>query len=213
VPEVARLDDVELLASRLSALHRPGTRTVLGLTGPPGSGKSTTAARIVEATGPLAVALPMDGFHLAQRELERLGRADRKGAPDTFDAAGFVALLRRLREPARATVYAPEFVRAIEDSIAGAIPVEARHDVVVVEGNYLLLDSGEWEPLGGLLDEVWYIEIAEKVRLERLLSRHVAYGRSPAEAEAWVLGNDEPNAELIRRSRPRAHLILSEPTT
>src|SRR5438309_3286446 len=123
---------------RARALAASGRRRLLGLTGMPGAGKSTVAARLVEDLGDLAVLVPMDGFHLANDELIRLGRRDRKGAPDTFDAAGYVALLRRLREHAQEVVYAPEFRRQIEEPVAGAIPVPPDVPLIVTEGNYLL---------------------------------------------------------------------------
>jgi pantothenate kinase len=114
------LDD---LVARAAALAAGPGRAVLGLTGPPGAGKSTLAAALVEALGDRAVLVPMDGFHLADTELARLGRSDRKGAPDTFDAAGYVQLLRRLLERTDDVVYAPVFRRELELAEAGALPV------------------------------------------------------------------------------------------
>ncbi|MCU1432570.1 MAG: pantothenate kinase [Actinotalea sp.] len=198
-----------------------GGRALLGITGPPGAGKSTLAAALVRALAPDAVLVPMDGFHLAQAELERLGRADRKGAPDTFDAAGFVALLQRLRacggrgasgggppsRDGRATtdvVYAPTFDRRLEEPVAGAVPVAPDVRLVVVEGNYLLHDDGAWAQVGRLLDACWYVDVEDDVRLERLVTRHVAFGKPPAAATAWALGPDEANARLIRATRGRA---------
>lgn len=182
-----------------------GPRRLLGITGPPGAGKSTLAAALVAALGGRAVLVPMDGFHLAQAELERLGRADRKGAPDTFDAAGFVALLTRLRAAAgKETVYAPTFDRTIEEPVAGAIPVEPHVPLVVVEGNYLLHDDGAWSRVPALLDETWYVDVDDAVRVERLVERHVAFGKAPAAARAWALGPDERNARLVAAGRARA---------
>ena len=188
-----------------------GPRQVLGVAGEPGAGKSTVAAQLVTALAPRAVLVPMDGFHLAQAELVRLGRADRKGAPDTFDAAGFVALLRRLREqrPGDPVVYAPTFDRALEEPVAGAVPVDAAVPLVVVEGNYLLLDDGPWAQVARLLDECWYVEVAREVRLERLVARHVAFGKDAAAARAWALGPDERNAGLIRGTRARATRVVA----
>lgn len=185
-----------------------GPRRLLGITGPPGAGKSTLAAALVAALGGRAVLVPMDGFHLAQAELERLGRADRKGAPDTFDAAGFVALLTRLRAAAgkggKETVYAPTFDRTIEEPVAGAIPVEPHVPLIVVEGNYLLHDDGAWSRVPALLDETWYVDVDDAVRVERLVERHVAFGKAPAAARAWALGPDELNARLVAAGRARA---------
>ena len=198
----------EELVERAGRLAVAGERRLLGITGAPGAGKSTVAAHLVAALGlGRAVLVPMDGFHLAQAELERLGIAARKGAVDTFDAGGFVALLRRLRRADEAVVYAPAFRREIEEPIAGAIPVRSDVPLVVAEGNYLLVGEGGFAQVRALLDEVWYLELDEASRLERLIARHVAYGRSPAAAEAWARGTDQRNAELIAASRGRADLV------
>lgn len=196
------------LLERARRLCVPGERRILGLTGAPGAGKSWLAAELVGALAPDAVAAPMDGFHLANAELLRLGRRDRKGAADTFDAAGYVALLRRLRDPAEETVYAPAFRREIEEPVAGAIPVPRDVPLVITEGNYLLVDAGPWAAVRALLDEVWYLEPDEQTRIDRLIRRHVEYGKAPAAARDWALGSDERNAALIRATRPRADLVV-----
>ena len=183
-------------------------RRILGITGAPGSGKSTVAARLAAALAGAAVVVPMDGFHLAQAELARLGRADRKGAADTFDAAGYVALLRRLRDPAEGVVYAPEFRREIEEPIACALPVEPSVPLVVTEGNYLLHDAGAWAGVRPLLDEAWYVDVDRALRLERLIRRHVEFGKPPDVARAWVLRSDERNAELVAATRGRADVVV-----
>ncbi|MBB3193622.1 nucleoside/nucleotide kinase family protein [Roseateles terrae] len=192
---------------RAQALLAKGGRRLLGIAGPPGAGKSTVAALLKEALGDQAQVVPMDGFHLAQAELERLGRAGRKGAPDTFDASGFVSLLRRLRTPdaeAEALVYAPEFRRDLEEPIAGALAVPATLPLVIVEGNYLLLSSPPWSEVQPLLDECWHVSVAQAQRLARLIARHERHGRSPQDARAWALGNDEPNARLVEAAAHRA---------
>jgi pantothenate kinase len=195
--------------ARLDALLADGRRKLLGLVGAPGSGKSTVAQALLDALPGRAQVVPMDGFHLANAELGRLGRAGRKGAPDTFDGAGYVALLRRLRsQPAGETVYAPEFRREIEEPVAGAIAVRPETLLVITEGNYLLLEEGPWAGVAPLLDEVWYVEVDDRLRLERLLRRHQQFGRSPEAAQAWVAQTDEPNARRIAATRPRAHHIL-----
>ncbi|MDM7832115.1 nucleoside/nucleotide kinase family protein [Cellulomonas edaphi] len=194
------------LEARALALAARG-RTVLGIAGAPGAGKSTLAADVVAALGDRAVVVPMDGFHLAQTELERLGRADRKGAPDTFDAAGFVALLGRLRA-GRETVYAPEYRRDLRNAVAGAIAVGPEVPLVVVEGNYLLLDGAGFAPVAGLLDEAWFVALDDAVRLERLVARHVAFGKSPEAAHAWSHGPDERNATLVAATAARADLVV-----
>lgn len=197
------------LEERARALAASDARRILGIAGPPGAGKSTLAARLAQALGPqLAVVVPMDGFHLAQAELERLGRADRKGAPDTFDAAGYAALLSRLRTPAAAAVYAPAFDRSLEEPVAGSIPVDPAVPLVVTEGNYLLYEAGEWAAVRGLLDEVWFLAPDDTVRVRRLVDRHVRHGKAPAHAEAWVARSDEANARLIAAGRARADLVV-----
>jgi pantothenate kinase len=195
----------EAALARVRAVLAGGGRRLVGLVGPPGAGKSTVAEMLQAAFPDIAQVVPMDGFHLANVELERLGRRGRKGAPDTFDAAGYLALLRRLRaQGADERVYAPEFRREIEEPIAGAIPVLPQTRLVIAEGNYLLLDDGPWREIAGLLDDSWYVEVDDALRRERLAQRHERFGRSRAEAEAWVAGTDEPNARLIAASRGRA---------
>ncbi|WP_066261067.1 nucleoside/nucleotide kinase family protein [Hydrogenophaga flava] len=193
------------LITQLHALAT-GPRRLLGVVGPPGAGKSTLAALMAQALGERAQAVPMDGYHLAQVELERLGRAQRKGAPDTFDAAGYAALLRRLRQQAAdETVYAPDFRREIEEPVAGALPVFAATPLVITEGNYLLLDDDPaWAPVADLLDEVWYLDVPADLRLERLAARHMQFGRTREQALAWIAQTDEPNARRIEASAHRA---------
>lgn len=194
---------------RLDSLLAHGERKILGIAGPPGSGKSTLAQALLEYAGARAVIIPMDGFHLANAELERLGRASRKGAEDTFDSKGYVCLLRRLKEQgADEIVYAPEFRRDIEEPIAAAIPVPPQTQLIITEGNYLLLDRGHWSQVHPLLDDTWYIDVDRDLRLQRLIARHVHFGRSVRDAEAWVRGSDEPNAALIESTRPRARQIF-----
>jgi pantothenate kinase len=178
------------------------------VTGPPGSGKSTLADLLVKGLAPEVVLVPMDGFHLAKAELERLGRRDRMGAIDTFDAWGYVSLLRRLRNSDDEVVYAPEFRRELEEPIAGAIPVTQETQLVITEGNYLLVDDPPWSQLAELIDEVWYLDPGEDVRIQRLVARHSAYGKSPAEADAWSHGTDQRNAELVAKTRDRADLVI-----
>ncbi|MFV5993514.1 nucleoside/nucleotide kinase family protein [Streptomyces sp. NPDC056231] len=203
------LSDVGELSARARRLATPGHRRILGIAGPPGAGKSTLAAQLVGALAGLAVLVPMDGFHLAGAELDRLGRAGRKGAPDTFDAAGYAALLRRLRTPGEeGPVYAPAFDRTLEEPIAGAVPVPPHIPLVVTEGNYLLHDDGPWAPVRGLLDEVWFLDLDPDVRMRRLVDRHVRFGKPRPYAERWVAGSDETNARLVDRGRDRADLVV-----
>jgi pantothenate kinase len=184
-------------------------RALLGIAGVPGAGKSTLAQRVVTALGPGAAWVPMDGFHLADAALDRLGLGSRKGAPESFDSWGYLALLRRLATETDHPVYAPDFERTLEQPIAGSIAVDPAVRLVVTEGNYLLLDQPPWPAIRAALTEVWYVEADPTVRLERLVARHVAFGKSPGEARDWVAAVDEPNARLVERGRPAADLVVS----
>jgi pantothenate kinase len=197
------------LLARARELLDDRPRVVLGLCGPPGAGKSSLAEELVAGFGPEAVLVPMDGFHLHDDELARLGRLDRKGAPDTFDAGGYAALLRRLREHPKVVVYAPRFDRDRELSLAGAIRVDPTHRLVVTEGNYLLLDRPGWTDVRAQLDECWYVEVDDDLRRQRLVDRHVRHGRTREQAVAWVQVVDEPNAVLVAGTRDRADHVVS----
>lgn len=195
--------------ARVQALLADGQRKLLGLVGAPGAGKSTLAAALRHAFPGVAQVVPMDGFHLAGTELQRLGRAARKGAPDTFDSAGYTALLRRLRhQRGDEVVYAPEFRREIEEPVAGAIPVHPATRLVITEGNYLLLDEGPWAGIAALLDDCWYVDVDDTQRTGRLAARHRQFGRSAEAARDWVEAVDEPNARLIAATRARARHVF-----
>ncbi|MPV37715.1 nucleoside/nucleotide kinase family protein [Georgenia subflava] len=206
------------MAARIQDVRRRGGpdrggRALIGIVGAPGAGKSTLCGLLAErlrAAGTSTVVVGMDGFHLAQAELERLGRAARKGAVDTFDAEGYVALVRRIRvqRPDSATVYAPLFDRDLEEPIGSAVPVPAGTDVVLTEGNYLLLRDEPWHRLRRLLDETWYVEVDETARRARLLARHLAHGRPPEIAAAFAGGSDQRNAELIATTRSGADVVV-----
>ncbi|MFE2297184.1 nucleoside/nucleotide kinase family protein [Streptomyces sp. NPDC059445] len=200
------------LVERAAALVRPGRRALLGIAGGPGAGKTTLAERLVGRLGevaPFRVAhVPMDGFHLADVELDRLGRRDRKGAPDTFDPAGYAALLRRLREDEEELVYAPGFERVLEQPLAGALAVPRAARLIVTEGNYLLLREEAWARARAQLDEVWFCELDEADRVRRLVARHEEFGKDHDSAVAWVLGTDQRNAELVAATRDRADLVV-----
>jgi pantothenate kinase len=178
-------------------------RRIIGIAGAPGAGKTAYAARLVAESSVPAVQVPMDGFHLADSALVALGLRDRKGAPETFDAWGYAALLWRLRS-ATETVWAPGFERGLEQPLAGAIAVPPDVELVVTEGNYLLLDRPEWRAVRAELDEVWFLDLADDVRRARLVARHVEFGKSPDAAQLWVARVDEPNAALVAASRERA---------
>ncbi|KAF3999463.1 nucleoside/nucleotide kinase family protein [Glaciimonas immobilis] len=187
-----------------------GHRIILGVVGQPGSGKSTFSEALVAGLPGQAIAVPMDGFHLANSELDRLKRRDRKGAEDTFNSAGYVALLKRLRDqPSGEVVYAPEFRREFDEPIANAIAITPEIQCVITEGNYLLLDRGHWRQISGLLDATWYLDIPSEIRQERLIARHRQFGRDEQSARAWVSQTDEPNAVLIAATQGRADLIFN----
>ncbi|WP_028569485.1 nucleoside/nucleotide kinase family protein [Salinispora tropica] len=209
----ARVVPVAELVARARALADTGSRQLLGIAGAPGAGKSTLAAQIVAAVGPAARLVSMDGFHLAHAELARLGRAGRKGAADTFDANGYVSLLRRLRRLEPTSVYAPEFRRELDEPVAGVVEVPPAVRLVVTEGNYLLLPDWPWEEIRPLLHETWFLDLDVEQRLRRLTARHEAYGRSPAQARTWAHGTDEINAALVASTAHRADLVvrLAEP--
>ena len=239
------LTSIDELAAVVGTAHRDATaagqrRVLVGIAGPPGAGKPTVGAVLVERLGPSATLLPMDGFHLPQAELVRLGRRDRMGAPDTFDVHGFVATLEAVRaaggrrdpgDPERpadttgsignsgVTVLAPGFDREIEEAGPDAIAITPEFSTVVVEGNYLLLDSagegtarestaldstGGWERVAPLLDVTVFVDVEHDVRVERLVARHIAFGKAPDDARAWSLGPDEANARAIEASVARA---------
>lgn len=186
-----------------------GTRVIIGLCGTPGGGKSTLSDRLAktaELTGICAVVVPMDGFHLASAELQRLGRADRKGAPDTFDVDGFVHLLTRLRIETMPTVWAPVFHREIEESFAGELAIEPKHELIIVEGIHLLQTAYGWDQVLPLLDVAWYLECLDvSDQTARLVQRNIDNGRTPQQARDWVETVDMANMKRIEATKHRAH--------
>lgn len=189
----------DLLADLLAGLSRPA---ILGIAGAPGSGKTTLAAALGHSV------VPMDGFHLADAELRRRGLLERKGAPETFDAWGYAALLRRLRERPDHVVLAPGFERGLEQPLAGAIAIPPGDDLLVTEGNYLLLDEPEWRAVRDQLDAVWHLVVDDEVRVRRLVERHVAFGKARTAAQEWVRRVDQPNAALVDRAGHRAEVVV-----
>ena len=190
---------LDAAAALIDAL--PADRRVLvGVAGAPGAGKSTFAALLAARIG--GTVLPMDGFHLPQARLVELGRRERMGAPDTFDVDGFVALLRAVRSGER--VEAPGFDREVEEPVPGAIAIEADRRILIIEGNYLL----HWPGVAPLLDATVFVHLDDSTRRERLIARHIASGKAPAAAEAWMLGPDEENARLVAPGAARADLVL-----
>jgi pantothenate kinase len=205
---------LDSLLPRVLALvaDRPD-RVIVGIAGPPGAGKTTLARDLwaaLLAHGIETAVVPMDGYHLANEELRRLGRADRKGAPDTFDADGYVALLWRLCTQSRAVVYAPSFDHVLNEPIAGSIPIPPESRVIVTEGNYLLLDDGPWNAVRPLLDLSVYVDVVStEQRVAGLIERQLAKGLAPEAARDWVFRSDEANARLIATTSSRADLTLT----
>jgi pantothenate kinase len=203
---------IALVERAAALLDRPG-RVALGITGPPGAGKSTLTSALLTALvsrlGEDAVGhLPMDGYHLADVQLDRLGLRDRKGAPETFDVDGYVAALQRLDDEPDRTLYVPGFERDLEQPIAAAIAIPPSARLVITEGNYLLLADGGWERVRPLLAEVWFVEVDDGVRRERLVRRHEQFGKSPDAARTWVERSDEANAGLVAATREHADLAV-----
>lgn len=206
----------EQLANQQAALARierfladSTERVLIGIIGKPGAGKSTLSKFLIsKLPKEFVTVVPMDGYHLSNKVLKDLKRADRKGAPDTFDVAGFASLVKRIRAEQTQSIYYPIFDRAIEESIAAQGVVTSATRVVIIEGNYLLHDAGGWEEIKDLLDECWMIDVDDDKRIARLISRHIAYGKEPEAAKAWAKGSDEANAQLIERGRNRADFVV-----
>ena len=185
--------------------QRPEAR-IVGIVGPPGSGKTSVAGELpLHLTVPHCV-VPMDGFHYPQEKLRAMGRRDRMGAPDTFDTTALAELLVRVSERLEPVVF-PEFDRTIEEPIPGSITVMPEDELVILEGNYLLVDDADWALIGELLDLCVYVDIPEDVRLQRLTKRHVDFGKSPSDATEWVARVDQANARVIEATKGRANAL------
>jgi pantothenate kinase len=191
------------LAAWLS--KRPEAR-IVGIVGPPGSGKSTVARELPPHLTGAHCVVPMDGFHYPQETLRVMGRRDRMGAKDTFDTKALAHLLARVSERLEPVVF-PEFDRTIEEPIPGSITVMPEDELVIVEGNYLLVDDVDWARIGELLDLCLYVDIPEDVRLQRLTKRHVDFGKSPSDATEWVARVDQANARVIEATKVRANAL------
>lgn len=207
---LASVDLAELadLAVRARALMASGQRVVLGIVGPPGVGKSTLAQALVREIGERAAYLPMDGFHLPQARLRALGTRDRMGAPETFDAGAYATLVEAVVASPGRSLTAPGFDRTVEEPVLDGVRIGAAARLVVTEGNYLLLPGDDWERARARMAAVWQLRLAEEVRRERLLARHIAFGKSPAQALEWMTRVDEPNARLVQSYAARADLII-----
>ena len=186
-----------------------GERKIVGLIGKPGAGKSTLSAQLIEHLGAQAAILNMDGYHLSNLALRELGRADRKGAPDTFDALGFTAILKRVKNQVDQDIYFPVFDRSIEESIAAQGVITPEVKLVITEGNYLLHNENNWGGVKELLDESWFIEVDDQIRIGRLVNRHHKFGKSKADAHSWATGSDENNARIVAQTRELADVIIN----
>lgn len=199
---------VEQLVARAQALAAGRPRTLVGIVGAPGAGKSTLCTQLSEALAGRAVVVGMDGYHLDNEVLVALGRRQRKGAPDTFDVAGYVALLRRLKECTEDVTYAARFDRELELAIGSAVPVPRTTPLVITEGNYLLHDEGGWEAVRDVLDEIWFLDVPAHERSRRLVARRLSHGDTPDHAQRWVSEVDEANAAIVLRGRSAADLTV-----
>ncbi|SOD63307.1 Phosphoribulokinase / Uridine kinase family protein [Streptomyces zhaozhouensis] len=200
------------LAEEALALVPERGRAVLGLAGPPAAGKSTLARSLVAALGEVAAYVPLDGFHLSNAQLDRLGLRSRKGSEPSFDAFGYAALLARLVAAAgREAVYVPDFDRTLDEPVAARHVVPAGARLVVTEGNYLALDAPGWREARTWMDRLWYVDAPEAERDARLVDRHRRHGRSASATRAWIDANDLPNSLLVATSRARCDRVVPPP--
>lgn len=201
---------VQLLVEEIASLLQGSKpRTMIGIVGKPGAGKSTVVTEIQKQFSTEEVAIiPMDGYHLSNEELIKLGRRERKGAPDTFDVEGFISLITRVRNEIDKDHTFPIFHREIEASKADEGIVLRNTKVIVIEGNYLFSEEHNWSEVFPLLDQSWFIEIDDEIRMQRLITRHIKYGKTPQEAEEWSRGSDEENAKFIAKTASRAERII-----
>lgn len=207
-------DSIDALASDAVSKfrHSNQSRYLIGITGQPGAGKSTLTEALVRACaaelGPQrVVGLPMDGFHLTNQQLNGIGLRNLKGAPTTFDAHEFASALKHLAT-SPATVTWPAYSRVLHEPIPDAISIAPTVQLIFVEGNYLLLQSSPWDAIRALLDSVWYVGADLQIIKERLLKRQLDAGRSPADAEAHVLGSDMENARQIAETEGFADRVV-----
>ena len=203
------LTSLDQALARAKELASGEKRVLIGITGKPGAGKSTLTSYLINNLGPdLTALVPMDGYHLSNKQLQRLNLSDRKGAFNTFDSDGFVSLLRRINLDTVKDIYYPIFHREIEESYAADGVVLKNTRLVITEGNYLLLEKGGWESVKKELSEVWYVKVNDELRLERLTKRHEMFGKDPQAAHKWAHGSDEINAELVQTTVASADVII-----
>jgi pantothenate kinase len=204
----------ELIDGVAALVEQADRRVVLGLAGAPAAGKSTLATTLVRAVndrhGPDGAAyLPLDGFHLSNAQLERFGRQDRKGAPDTFDVWGYGALLQRIMQGTECDIYVPDYDRKLHEPVAARLVIRPTTRLIVTEGNYLASDDSGWPAAREFMNELWYVDTPDEVREARLAARQMAGGRGEQEAWAWVIGNDRPNGELVKRTRGNCSRVVT----
>lgn len=195
------------LVEELRRQLRPSQRFMLGIVGAPGVGKSTIAQLLAQEI-PNSIVVTMDGFHLPNNVLDERGLHHLKGIPATFDAEGFVQLLQEIHQQTNHPVLCPVFDRTIDEPVADVIVVQPAHQLVIIEGNYLLLEKLPWQEIQTLLDVSWYLIADVRLINQRLIERHMEGGRTLSEAQAKIASTDAPNAQLIAQSKPRTDLTI-----
>ena len=199
----------EALERAVTLIHNTDSRVIIGLIGKPGVGKSTLSSYLLKKLPKKTTALvPMDGFHLSNAQLNKLGRVDRKGAPDTFDSHGYVDLLRRIKTDTSNDIYFPIFHRDIEESISAEGVIHPHTSLILTEGNYLLLENDGWSQVAETLTESWFLDVDNERRMARLVARHIKYGKSPEAAHAWANGTDERNSQLVESAKFKSDVII-----
>ena len=211
--------DLTMLTNLLIANYEKSEnkRFVLAITGVPGAGKSTLADLLMENINRVlkeesAIVIPMDGYHYHNDILIEKGLLSLKGIPQTFDSQRFVTLIKDIASEKIEKLYCPSYDRRLHNPVERSIVIEKKHKIIIVEGNYLLLDTYPWNELANFFDESWFIETPLTTTKERLISRHVLTGRSFEEALSKISSTDAPNAELIIQTRLRATNVITVAT-